>query len=920
MKVLKLQSLLILLIFSPLSLMASIPNGPVDKDVHIGIERVGDMTHFEFRGRKNWEYTLGKEGDVVELIVPRLGSKDIESLQSYSGLLVKKITVDDSVENKTKIKMELADEFVENFDYLTQEPSHLVIDFFVSEEGLRKRLQQQRVAAAKKKKVQKQKKNDSEIFADLSKSKRNPAFAEFLFANGEPAPNGKAPGATHQELPLSPLAPVEELFDFGALTSSAEDSLEAKVIEAQGNIYLRFPPLKLENRHLTELERFKPEYEITPSFSDENKQARFLLALYEQRSYASFIKAKQLFKKTFPESKYDEILNYAEADIWVELWKKNKAKQYITKAMTIYRMMVERHPNSKLTERTLIYMGLLANETEQYFLATKMLQRYLKKYPNSPFVNYAKIYMADSLIHLNNYEGARQYFDEAIASGDEGSAMEAEFRRGDVYYHSQTYRRAERSYKEAIDKYPLYAHNYPNAYFNMAAAQFNLAEYPESLETFKKFFDTYPTHEYSAYALTRIGEIIDILLKDRRRAQGFYNEAYYRFRNSTGGVIARVRSLSQRFADMKPKELKTAIQEIQEKGRKIDLSQVDEFVAFMISDGYYSRGDYLKAAEALIKYFQVNPKPVNIQKFEKRISRAIAGEIKQLISQGKVVDAISIIESHQKSWLSKSRRVDVQMFRAIAYEKMGLFDQAFDSYDRLYKRMTLLKGSKEEKERKIFEYYPSFDKVRLRQAVSAYGKGDIKLAHSLIKEVKNVDKLQPDMKADYFWTVAKLSYDAKVYDKALEVGLKVDESQISDPQDKEKFNIFLSQLYEKNKMFDKAISILEDYYKKNKKEREQVYVLSRLFHLYKDKGMPKKAIETGQLLLNEYDGKYDLDRERYYLGDLQYQSNDLKAAAKTWKDITKKTMWSDLAKNRVGSDEWREKTKESMKRIPAMAR
>ena len=80
----------------------------------------------------------------------------------------------------------------------------------------------------------------------------------------------------------------------------------------------------------------------------------------------------------------------------------------------------------------------------------------------------------------------------------------------------------------------------------------------------------------------------------------------------------------------------------------------------MISDGYYWRGDFIKAADVLIRYFQKNPQPVNILKFEKRVSRSIAGEVKQLLGEGKVVDALSIIESHQKSWLSKSRRVDVQ--------------------------------------------------------------------------------------------------------------------------------------------------------------------------------------------------------------------------------------------------------------------
>ena len=65
----------------------------------------------------------------------------------------------------------------------------------------------------------------------------------------------------------------------------------------------------------------------------------------------------------------------------------------------------------------------------------------------------------------------------------------------------------------------------------------------------------------------------------------------------------------------------------------------------------------------------------------------------------------------------------MQLFRGMAYEKMDLLDEALGSYERIEKRMKGLTGTKEEKERKVFEYYPSLDQVHLRQAVVLYKKG-----------------------------------------------------------------------------------------------------------------------------------------------------------------------------------------------------
>lgn len=295
--------------------VAAVDEGPSIPGIKLHVERVGNMTHFEFQGKKEWDYDLKKEGSVIHLTVPKLKMSSIEKIEDYKGLLIESIKVDHSVDNKTKLQVQLIDKRVESFDYLTQDPSNLVVDFFVSDDSLIDKIKAAKIAAKKPKKKK------AKVAKNLPKSLRNPAFAEFFEIQDDKENQEEIEKENKEEFTLMPVQDFDTLFDFGSLVTQVDDALEAKVIEAKGNIYLRFPLLKLKNKHLQELQSFRPEYEIKRSFSDENKQARFLLKLFDQRSYASFIKAKQIYKKNFPISKYDEILSYIEADVWVELWK-----------------------------------------------------------------------------------------------------------------------------------------------------------------------------------------------------------------------------------------------------------------------------------------------------------------------------------------------------------------------------------------------------------------------------------------------------------------------------------------------------------------------------------------------------------------------------------------------------------------------
>jgi hypothetical protein len=96
------------------------------------IGRVGDATHLEFSGLSEWKYSLDpKSNTVVELLVPPFDEKTQVQLQTWTDRFVDGITIDKNApDGQYKVTIQLKRSDVETFDYLTDEPSRLIIDIF----------------------------------------------------------------------------------------------------------------------------------------------------------------------------------------------------------------------------------------------------------------------------------------------------------------------------------------------------------------------------------------------------------------------------------------------------------------------------------------------------------------------------------------------------------------------------------------------------------------------------------------------------------------------------------------------------------------------------------------------------------------------------------------------------------------------
>src|SRR5690606_17511186 len=103
-------------------------------------------------------------------------------------------------------------------------------------------------------------------------------------------------------------------------------------------------------------------YEISTKSSDENKQARLLLNLFEKGRLGVYLKTVQWFKEKYPKSEYSEIIDFMTADVHYKMWEDKKQATDYDKAIQSYKEAIQKYPESSLAERTSLKIGFLAME------------------------------------------------------------------------------------------------------------------------------------------------------------------------------------------------------------------------------------------------------------------------------------------------------------------------------------------------------------------------------------------------------------------------------------------------------------------------------------------------------------------------------------------------------------------------------
>lgn len=882
-----------------------ISNEARSKQAQVEIQKFEDVTHLEFSGLEDWNATRQKDGDRFTILVPKLDNSALVELKTLKDNFVKKVTVEAGADGKDKVTFTLKNSDIQAFDYVTDQPSRMILDFFKPD--------------APKKAQNKENKN---LATKLPKKvTRKPA-------NDQPILIAQDPKA--QEAHVSKTAGVFDGADpeYARFDVKDYEINPGSIIASRRNLYIKFPMLTVKDDHLQKFLDSPPIYEFKSDDSSENKKARLLLTLFNNKRYVVFLKTLSLFREEFPKSKYADVLGFMEGDAYYGLWQGEHKLTDFEIAMTQYKHMVLNYPASPLSERTSLLIGYSLENRGDYLGAYTEFQRFIREKPSSPYVQQVRMSLVDSLIMLSKYEDSIKMLEEIENDPTMGKfTIEAAYKKGNVYFVTGNYDKAIDSYEAAWKKYPGSKKEFPNAYYNSAEALFWKGKYKKSLDTFRDFITNFPSSDFGGYAMTRIGELLEILGAPKDRITGAFLESMFRFKGSEGAGIANIRLLGYRIPVKTQKEITDQIRDIESFIKKSTLSRLDDFKTIMISDGYFNKKEYGKSYDLLVDFYQQNPTSNNLDIFGRRIVRNLTEEIHSEVDKKRYLEGIRIYGKHSSTWLKNSDRLDLAYYIAKSFENTGVFAEASKRYLQLLNKLYAIKGTEEALERGVFENLPTVDEINLRLASVNFEQGEIGKSKDYLAAIDD-SGLRTSKER-----IEKVYLASEVYEKMGQVDIAMkflkDLAETWETQPEEASQVYLRlgklQMQSKDyadseKSFDRVTKLAKD--SSVVPDIVAYEALEQKAELFLRTNRKKESIETYRSLLNRYEEKFPAPAVRYKLGKIYFESGNLTEAEKTWAPLEGKPeaqFWSKLAKEQLSQSKWENEYKKYVNRIPAMA-
>lgn len=889
------------------------------------VKNQGETFNFELAGQKNWDYDLKRVKDKkqlkIQLFIKAADENSISKISQVENPFVESVTVSrQATAGQWLVEFVLKSESVDTFDYLTDQPSKLIVDFYMNDKLTNDLVVRTEPEISKKQKQQKVTKATPIILK--AALERKPAEADFLKMDD--------PGGIETSALLKTGLSDGADSIFGRFVIRDVEINEKSILRSDNNYYLKFPMLETEFSFWTMMKKNPPVYQFQGSSTSEEKQVQLLKTLFNKKRYLVYRQTAEWFANKFPDSKYLESVAFMNGDALIELWKQEKNDKFFELGQFAYIQAIQKYPKSVLTERTSLMLGFLALDKSDYMTAIRRFNNHIENenFKKQISNEYAKLGLGFSYSKINKLTDAVQVM-ENLEKGSQNNLVKAEaaFRRADFYFDANQYDSAIDAYNSALKKNESLAYLFPNMNFNKMESYFWKKKYKEAHQSGLDFAKNFPSHAYAPYALTRVGELLDILGADQSRSVGSFLETYFRYGDSPKTVVARLHLLSTRMKSMKDEEVQKTISKMNELSLKSELLNIDQFKATMIADGFTRRLEHDKAIEILSDFFQKNPNRTDAKQVTKRITRNIFDQIKYNSDSGKHRDVLKVYQKYSDTWLKHRDRIDTDFFLGLAYEKAGDYDVALENYLRTSENLKIIKGTEKEKWVAVTEDVPSEDTLNLRIADCYFQNKKFQQAYQHIEKIKSPHLLsEPDQvlrvqlashlyeqKGDLDTAMRYLTELVRVWNGKPELAVNA-LLDLADMQNKK------NSPEEAQRSLEKVLEISET----NKKvtARQIIQAANRSADLYLKESKVDEAAKKYSLVLDRFDAEENLAEERYKLGEIYFKKGELKKAENVWSKLKsdKAAVWIKITKNKLQEAQWKDDYKKYLKRIPAMSK
>lgn len=925
------QLRIFILIFSIFPYFNLVHAANANQLIGANISSTGDTSHLELFGQNEWVYNLNKnqkdKKTIYSVVVNKLDAKSSENLKKFKSDLIKKIEIiDNAIDNKQEIKIEVANNSIEVFDYLTDQPYRLIFDFYINpdEAKLIKKSHNvkndQNLKAQSKIESLAQDKNKAQT---SNTSDRNIATADILkIENSGPQLSFNDSG--------------KGLFD-GADPNYERFSIKDyeikpdSILKAKENYYLDFPIVNRLPDVFNQMMAAKPSYEFEKKTSEENKEIRLVHTLFQKKRYAVFLKTADWFQEKFPFSEYKESLSFMIADVYYQLSQEQNDSNMLEKAIDAYRMSIKKYPKSPLYERTSLLVGYLTLKKGDFLTAIRDFNTHIENNNidnNSISKDYAQMAIGICLQNLFRYQEAIEaYSSLEKKSKNPQIKAEAASRIGDVQMTSKNYASAEQTYGDVAKKYPDTIIRLPSVTYNRAEADFRTDKFKDALDLFRTYLKNFPNDPESPLAMTRVGELLDILGADKSKSMGAFLETYFRYGDSPNGIVARLYLQSSKMKKMKPKEAESSVKDLIELADKSEIPNVKLFTSIRIADGYNERKEFNKSIDTLIQFYQKHPLSQEINQVQKRIVKNINDKIKNEIEHEKFLEALQTYSQYEKTWPKLNDRLDTKFFLGRAYELGGATKESEKYYKDVLNKIYATDNTKEGKILKLTQDLPSTDSVNLRLSAIDFSNNKWNQSYEYLRQIKSPEQLSEKEQIERVNIAANLLEKRGDYDTAIRYLTELVSTWKGQPALVAEPYFKLAELELKQNKPKDAISTylkIDTLMQDSNLVSEGIHSksLEKLADLYLEAKEINEATKYYNQLLNMYESKKPLASIRYKFGKIYFDRGEVQKASDVWSKLEstqQNEFWTKLANEQLTGAEWNKDYKKYKDRIPAMA-
>ncbi len=882
---------------------------------NVELKSINETFSFELAGQKDWNYDLKKSSDAKNFkIILTLNGFDqgkLNKIKKINNKFVKEINIlPTRVKELTEIEFVLENKNVQSFDYLTDYPSKLIIDFYVNE--TKASLSQPDLVVSKENRQAKIEKKSEKNKNKLETEKtRKPSNVDFFYIDKDN--NGEVSNINLNDSFLTGSNDKLERFQ---LKSFEQKNMQKNVLE---NYFVNYPVLEQPFSFWEKIKKNSPEYVIEKNSSDENLKVRLIQTLFKKQRPLVLKKTVEWFESKYPNSKYLDVIFGMTADLFLSKFKETNNEKDYEVAQKYYTKILEQTPNSILYERTSLVSAFNEIDQNKYLLGLRKLNAHLenKRFLENNSLYYARLGIAHCLAKLGKIDQALKELDFiANSPATDQIKTEALYKKGDYLTASERYNEAIATYVNTQNLYPNEKLNFPNAYFNKMESEFQVKKVADAHSSAINFIKYFESHDYAPYALTRLGELLEHMGAEQSKAVGAYLETHFKYGDSPKTIVARLHLMGLRMKGMKEVEVNQTISKMNELAAKSDLENIQQFKNIMIGDGFIRRKEYEKAIQVLTSQIQDSPQKKGSNQITDRVRNYIKEYISHLSEQNKPVEVLKNYKKYADNWLREQESAATFYEIGKAYQDLGVYDLALKKYDQSYKKANSSTAITDfDSERTNLQKHKQ--KIYLQTAYSLFQAKEYKKAEVALNQIEkpyvmnDEEQIQRvslvadifEKKEDFVTATRYLSELIKVWKDKPE--LVIDASI--------KNAYLLSKLNQAEKGVNQLNELID--------EKTPTSSLIKIYKAQAEIALQNKlnliAISVIEKLL-----KTDVNpqsQSRYQLGQLYFEQGEVKQAQQVWSNFseTDDQFWSKLAQNKMKSKQWNQDYKKYISRLPA---